>query len=254
VTDRPIIFSAPMIRALLEGRKTQTRRMLKCRKGVTLADFEQGEPHASGIGNWMRLDREKIQEPRFKAGDRLWVRENWRVGAWDEDDGCIAVDYCDGPRREWLEIPDDYDGEKFNRLWISTCDELSAKGIDTDKDGKYHWKPGASPCRWRPSIHMPRWASRLTLIVEGVKIERLQEISEADAVAEGIRETEAPAKDGMRHFGIDGPGGLPTARLAFFELWTAINGAESYRANPWVAAISFRVVKANIDVMKKEVP
>ena len=207
--DRPILFSDQMVRAILGGLKTQTRRRvnnaLRCRYG--------------------------------ERGDRLWVREAWRVGAWNQDRGQVAVDYrADGfARREWLQPPDDHDGEIFNRLWQqSTDDAIKAYGdLDT-----YTWEPGTSPCRWRPSIHMPRWASRITMAITDVRMESLQDISEADARAEG-----APATDGvpLRE------GALPTEgiyRSGFQALWDSINGPGAWISNPRVWVISFSLVAA----------
>jgi len=201
MTDRPIIFSAPMIRALLEGRKTQTRRILKPKKGVTIADFETCEPHASGIGNWMRIGRDMVQEPRFAPGDRLWVRESWshsRDGVWSISDARLC-----GPG-----------------------------GALYAADGHY--------AKWFPSIHMPREFSRLTLIVESVKVERLQAMNRGDAMEEGCPFPNMANGENPIEW--------------FRALWTVIHGAGSWDANPFVAAISFSVIKANIDALAKDSP
>jgi hypothetical protein len=221
-----------MIVALLAGRKTQTRRVLK-------GNAPECPPLCYGTIPCGICG----VDPRYAPGDRLWVRENWRVGAWNEDRAQIAVDYCDGPRTEWLTDPTDHDGDKFNKLWISSSDEPYDKGIEPDDDGNHRWKPGESPLRWRPSIHMPRWASRLTLIVEAVKVERLQAISREDAIAEGCDSplvgTEPPPP---------GPGVyLADERTSFAILWNSINGPTAWATNPWVVAVSFRVVRGNID-------
>ncbi len=256
MTDRPIIFSAPMVRALVEGRKTQTRRLIKP---------QPKEPQQFG-GEWFDLAVERYRSGddgetpiiKYAPGDRLWVREAWRIGWWNEDEGRIAVDYCDGPRREWLTIPDDEDGEKFNRFWQSSCDELEHKGIEPNAEGRHLWEPGSSPLRWRSSIHMPRWASRLTLIVESVRVERLQDISEVDVKAEGLA---CLSKDQGRVWkwglpesdGHPGPQGWQWqmwcigSAPAYAKLWDRIHGPGAWAANPWIAAITFRVVKSNID-------
>ncbi len=228
MTDRPIIFSAPMIRALLDGRKTQTRRLVKIpgvRGGRHLIlppedaiELESGE-FSRGIFHY-RSTAALSGPYKLPAavGDRLWVREaivHAPMGAgfdtthWPH--GTVA--YLADGRGEWF-------------------DRAKAAGAKS-----------------RPSIHMPRWASRLTLIVEGVKAERLQEISEADAIAEGIFQRFAIGDDpqhatwtwqreGWRY---------DTARLAFAALWTSIHGPDAWAANPLVAVISFRVIRANID-------
>jgi hypothetical protein len=201
VTDRPIIFSAPMIYALLARRKSMTRRLAR-----------SGAPYSSPAR-------------QFVVGDRLWVRENFYLT--DNGHEQYAVYAADAKNvREHMR---DVEEMKFQSALANI------------------WPDHA---RLRPSIHMPRWASRLTLIVDTVKVEFLQDISEEDALAEGVVELRPPDRDGMRHFGLEGEtSGLPTARLAFFELWASINGIASYRANPVVVAPSFRVIEANIDAL-----
>ena len=196
--SHPIIFNDAMVRAILAGRKTQTRRLKGCE-------------------NW-------------QPGDMLWVREAWRVGAWDEHTGRVAIDYrADNfARREWLEPTPDDDGETFNRLWQQSTDD--AIKVHGDRDS-YAWEPGQSPCRWRPSIHMPRWASRITLTITGVRQERMHDITEAGALAEG-----AEICQPQRWLQ------LPTRRWGFRLLWESIYGPESWIGNPIVWVISFEVV------------
>lgn len=175
--ERPILFSGPMALAILDGRKTMTRRVIK----------PPFEIHPNGY-----LTRPRGNErlcpyscPYGQPGDRLWVRETWRVGAWDVEDGGIAVDYKASPeitRTPWLSIPDDDDGEKFNRYWLETCNELARKGIKPDDEGEHHWEPGKAPLNWRPSIYMPHWASRILLEIISVRVERVQDISEVDQI------------------------------------------------------------------------
>lgn len=204
--DIPIIFSAPMVRALLEGRKTMTRRTLKPQPTPFLID---GKPCDVTL---IQLDgdpRPRVtlgrvittQEVRFAPGDRLWIRENFKpVHSGDPGQGV-----------------------------------------------RYRADVGRDDTVWRPSIHMPRWASRLMLIVTAVKIERLRDISEKDAEAEGCVEDWA---DGLSVWYV--PGGhmerhYRTGRECFEWLWTRINGPEAWDTNPFVVAITFRVIKANID-------
>jgi hypothetical protein len=181
VADRPIIFSGPMVRALLAGRKTQTRR----------------------------LATSPLR--RCEIGDRLYVRESWKphstFAGWK-------------PR------------------------DIPQSNVFYTADGTY--APSNTP--WVPSIHMPRWASRLTLIVEGVKVEPLQAISEADAVAEGIRPLQG--SDGPYYHTVDIDGGSlneATAALTYKLLWNVLHGEESWDANPDVLALTFRVERGNID-------
>lgn len=211
MADHPILFSAPMVRALLDGRKTQTRRILKPKRGVTLDDFciDMG---ARGIGRVFALPRDKLAESKFCVGDRLWVREriygdrmeNIFTGERTKD---ATVGYYFADDAEVL------DPIGFNLSWL--------------------WERGSLP-----SIHMPRFFSRLTLIVEAVSVELLQDISTADVIAEGVSPI---CEDDI----------VDTAQTvdAFAALWESINGAGSWDANPWVAAITFRVVRANIDAL-----
>ena len=167
--------------------------------------------------------------PYGQPGDRIWVREAWRIGAWNQDTEEVCIDYCDGPRREWLTVPVEAGGDPFesmfNRLWQqSTDDAIKALG---DQD-QYKWEPGQSPCRWRPSIHMPRWACRITLEVVSVRVERLQDISRGDAMAEGCPFPNMAEGDDPRKW--------------YADLWEQINGPGSWAENPWVWVIEFRRV------------
>ncbi len=185
--DRPVICSAPMVRALLERRKTMTRRLawrMDCGKRV----------------EWSPTPWQRVQ-----PGDRLWVRENFS-----------------GPH-EWETIPPSGWG------W----DTMRRPPIWYWADGNPEQGDWTKP---RPSIHMPRWASRLTLDVTATKIERVQKISHDDAVAEGV-------------------GIFPhsmSAQKRFSELWRSLHGAPSWDENPEVVAVTFTVHKANIDAMPRE--
>ncbi|MCO6445826.1 MAG: hypothetical protein J5J04_17280 [Anaerolineae bacterium] len=249
--ERPILFSAPMVRAILDGRKTQTRRIVRGQDAAwshLAPEWDvNGDEFFMVAGekedNGLRKIINAVRCPYGQPGDRLWVREKWRIGAWNEDKGAWAIDYFDGPRREWLTDPDDDDGERFNAMWQQCCDELHAKGIYPSDGGdrtepRYHWKPGESPLRWRPSIHMPRWASRITLEIAAVRVERLQDISEADARAEGI--TDGGCLNCGQHepCGCNNP--APAPRDTFAGLWREINGDGAWDANPWVWVVEFR--------------
>jgi hypothetical protein len=208
MTDRPIIFSAPMVLALLAGRKTMTRRLAWSEPvGLYITHAEAGAMIRKG---WKvsgeddtghRIGWRPSPWQKVGAGDRLWVRENFYVGSG-------------------------FDGEKFGYAADLPADE--------------------SPPRLTPCIHMPRHLSRVTLDVQGTKTERLQEITEADAIAEGIE---------YRHncYGTWNPngtmrcGGAQNAVEAFRCLWTNLHGAGAWDLNPEVVAPSFRVIKANID-------
>lgn len=162
--ERPILFSASEVRAILAGDKTQTRRAVKLNPAG----------HASlGGRQWYLGDPNAVLACPFgQAGDRLWVKEAWRIGAWDETDGTFAIDYCDGPDRRFRPTPCTPEGQElFNRLWTQSCNELYSKGIKPGADGSYHWKPGESSLRWRSPVVMPRWASRILLEIVSVSVE-----------------------------------------------------------------------------------
>lgn len=189
MTDRPILFSGPMVRAILEGRKTQTRR---------LVTYPRGKLFPSHVDRWINLLMGKHWShprgwlrPYATTGDRLWVRETW---------GAIRPEG----------VPTVHP--------VAGVDRLEYRADGHPDDGRV----------WRPSIHMPRWASRLTLEVVSVRVERLQEISEPDAVAEGIdAATFGPVWE--------------CARDAFAHLWDSINGERaSWESNPWVWRVEFR--------------
>lgn len=202
MTDRPIIFSAPMVRALLAERKTQTRRIYKVPSGSYV---EQG-------GVWAMTDGCAYGDAAlpYTPGDRLWVREN--CATWGDHEA------------------------------IYRADDAVEYGLAVS-DGKFgaKWKA-------RPSIHMPRWASRLTLTVSDVRVQLLQDISEADAIAEGI--DRLPDSGVPNHFSVSVDGGWlsdPTAIGAYGLLWEHIHGPGAWDANPWVAALTFTVQRGNID-------
>lgn len=216
VKERPMLFSGPMVRALLDGRKTQTRRIVKPRRHATLFAVEDdGSPVWSdsyimdpGNADWRMRDN-----PYGTIGDRLWVKETWRpiksFEAWDMD-----VTYLADSARRTVK-----DGEFGDRDW--NMPKAAATG-------------NVSP------LFMPRWASRLTLEITDARVERLLDCSDADAQAEGL-EWVAP---GM--WSVDRT--LPIighdARQVYFELWDHINGEGAAAANPWVWAVSFRVIQS----------
>lgn len=218
MVDRPILFSAPMVRALLAGNKTQTRRALKpqpARKLIPCHFSDTG--WANATADELGCTCEPCPSPRFAIGDRLWVKETWRT--WRDFDD-IRPNTLPA-----VEAPVFYEADRDN------C----------DRHGKA-----------RVSIHMPRWASRLTLTVTDVRVQRLQDISEADCLAEGAKiAAHANLGRGNSLNGVlvetDQPHVLATPRCWYRELWDSINGAGAWDANPWVVAVSFDVRKGNID-------
>mgnify|MGYP000191198700 CR=1 FL=1 len=247
MTDRPVLFAAPMVLALLGGRKTQTRRPLKIAgyKGF----FQFGPSDTRGYDwNFRRADHvwedyrhgELLSLLPFQVGDRLWVREAWRIGAWHYHNSEVAIDYRDGPDKSWRFVDET---DQLSRLIDQSRDDAAKADTSLNymTSREASWPPGEGPCRWRPSIQMPRWASRLTLTVTDVRVQRLQDITEADAKAEGAdaigSENRSDPDERRHHWG-------------FQHLWESINGPETWGANPWVTATSFTVHRNNIDQME----
>jgi hypothetical protein len=203
-----MLFNAPMVRALLDGRKTQTRRPMKKQpesQPVLCSNVTNGcRPswvYKTQMGSHYELC------PFGDVGDRIWVRETfWHQPASYEE-------IC---------------GVKFqeeNEVTLYRADGKDWTGV-----------------KWTPSIHMPRWASRLTQEITDVRVQRLQEISEEDAIAEGVHLDEVESY--RRQAVVNGfllRGDSP-ARCAYAALWENINGIGSWDANPWLWAISFKVL------------
>jgi hypothetical protein len=227
--ERPILFKAEMVRAILDGRKTQTRRAVKPQpaSGVRQSPFS-----SSGLEDGHGRE---LSCPYGKPGDQLWVRETWRIGAWDHNEGSMCIDYQDGPDKTWRNVPD---SGWFEREWIAISDELTRKKIGFNAKGNYHWAPGQSPLKWKPSIHMPRWASRIQLEITDLRVERLQEISEEDAFQEGVDNKLCAESVGRSPLKM---GVATQSGYAYF--WDKINGPGSWDANPWVWVIEFKRIK-----------
>lgn len=200
--ERPILFNAEMVKAILSGRKTQTRRMVKLplrdvNMGCELAGNElAGEVKAGDYSNC----------PLGKPGDQLWVRETWSDV---NNAGCPSVAYrADGEVRDLGEEDCEEADPNLEKYWFAT------------------WYPdliNGTEGRWRPSIHMPRWASRINLLITGVRVERLDDISLHDARCEGI----------VDHHNVG------QEKYLFSRLWRDIYGEESWSDNPWVWVIEF---------------
>ncbi|MCF5170744.1 hypothetical protein [Pseudomonas canadensis] len=215
VKERPILFSAPMVRAILEGRKTVTRREVK--KKAALDCLASGFEPA-----FLTLPGNSDLCPYGKPGDRLWVRETWY---------CDHFEVMRGPYLK----PDDLDiGEAIDDgTLVYAADGLTPYEAD-------------QPI-WKPSIHMPRWASRILLEITDVRVERLQDITEEQALAEGIvgvpfRPDDGwPICTGYMVGPDDGKTGLQTtAAKAFAGLWDSVGG--EWQANPWCWVVEFKRV------------
>lgn len=225
MSEHPILFSGPMVRAILEGRKTQTRRPIGFPRRGAFALQDDGSgwwPYQSDDGESTTCD-DGIERPMScpfgQPGDRLWVRETWA----SPQPGIVAY-RADGEAGAWMG-----DGGG-GRIWVHHGWIHGA--TDGTREGRWYGlsKYGG---RWRPSIHMPRRASRITLEVTDVRVQRLQEISEEDARAEGMGISDGRAMCGPQWSFRDG----------FSDLWDSINGKRApWESNPWVWAVSFRQV------------
>lgn len=239
MTERPILFSGPMVRAILEGRKTVTRRVVKPQPRVSDEEaMVLPEAWATGFVG--------VKCPHGRKGDRLWVRETWASPDQDKSkQGRVAYD-ADGVCGCWCGHGEDrsfmYHGRILQASGFSEC--FPKSGSTTFGLGKYtDVQSGEYPSYkygWRPSIHMPRWASRLTLELTEVRVERLQDITEADAQAEGVMPWFAAD---LQPDGELRPGQSIAYRAAFHDLWDSIYGEKHpWKSNPFCWVISFRRV------------
>lgn len=228
MSDKPILFSAPMIRALLDGRKTQTRRILRSQpsQDAELVAVFLGDGQDLYVQFTENVGISKSRRLHIGRGDRLWVRETFQTAM---SDGGPCWLYRANSDRVYPEFdgPDEGAGPSFN--YDRYPANYSAWAADVEAHGP-----------WRSPIHMPRWASRLTLTVTDVRVQRLQEISDEDAVAEGCAGVLGPNPDFPDEWD-------PAPQEQFRGLWNAINGAGAWDANPWVAAYTFAVERDNID-------
>ena len=223
--ERPILFSGPMVRAILDGRKTQTRRIVKPQPEVIYEYKNQPELleflHPVTSGTYSRESFAKSCCKFGVVGDRLWVREKW--GPCDsqyKQDIATATYAC---------FPDGSQQFKMGTYFEYKNDPSAI----ADK-----WPKG---WKWKPSIHMPRWASRITLEITGVRVERLQDISEEDAIAEGVEGGCLTCGENCMKTGGCGYCN-PEYRDSFIGLWHQIHGPDSWASNPWVWVVEFKRV------------
>ena len=240
MTERGMIFNGEMVRALLSGRKTQTRRIVKGTDGAVKFCKEWdingkevfvvlGEKDHTGMNPVLGA----ISCPFGAVGDRIWVRETWGVVSHAFSDDGLMIDWVpDRPATAINEMP-------FGNGYYSGHAIYAADGDFTwgDDDG---YEDGRS-C-WKPSIHMPRATSRILLEITNVRVERLNAISEEDATAEGVPPAGSLLPDYPGTF-LTPKGDFATAKVAFQRLWESIYGEESWKANGWVWVISFKRVE-----------
>lgn len=233
--ERPILFSSPTVRAILSGSKTQTRRVVKPKHEPDAVwgrdedtgigrTFRFGEHAPTGAVPWWNLggiNGASQHCPYGQPGDRLWVRETWQGPLFDYD--------------QWDAYREDHRRFETPAFCQYAADGGAPPEFVDDED--------EMQCKWRPSIRMPRWASRITLEITDVRVERLCDISEADAKAEGCPCYVCGAPlDG--HSESDCHCFHRTATASDYrDLWEQINGAGSWDANPWVWVVSFRRIE-----------
>ena len=221
--ERPILFSAPMVRAILDGSKTQTRRTVKLPHANPLGQWEpstvggenggrtrDGKAIPLQGGVWHTRTGDSLICPHGQPGDRLWVRENfYRVDSKGETEVLGKMVPCD---KQTVSFAADNNPSPLGRL--------------------------------QPSIHMPRWASRINLEITGVRVERLQSISYEDALAEGVPHLAAglPHEPQYSETPEEASRRLRWPQRGYESLWESINGAGSWEANPWAWVVEFRRV------------
>lgn len=247
--EKPILFNGEMVRAILAGRKTQTRRAISFKNATSLTDdtCSVSRLYEWADRQWVEIENKtamwNIKCPYGKIGDVLWVRENFsaRTAHTCGESGCDCGDF-------YIEYAAGGEPNLF-----SDCDE---------RVGEWCFYQNKN----YPSIHMPKFASRLHLKIKSIRVERLQDISEEDAKAEGARFTDFGLSNPRGEMSIDGgktfnkmkpqqnPGWhvvdvtspdqcLQSAKNAFGNLWNHINGPESWQQNPWVWVVEFEVIK-----------
>lgn len=241
--ERPILFSAEMICALLDNRKTQTRRLVKPQPANGCSYTINGAgSHAlhyateTAVGGftastaWVpvlsKADH-RLPCPYGVAGDVLWAKEAWRAPkSFDDIDATKMAALCKeaGYERPWA--PVQYEADGSQRDWWSVRDEVEGP-----------------PGRYRHARFMPRWASRITLtLTADARVERVQDITEADAIAEGCTGFDPePASEGGTIYAWRGQSSAPDPRAHYAALWQRINGVESWERNDWVWVVTFAV-------------
>lgn len=227
IKERPILFSAPMVNAIRAGRKTQTRRVVKfgaLKRGVRA--FRRETIEAASLPEDVAMIAEFIRDaytcPYGVPGDRLWVKERFSPFK-----GCGEV----------CSIAD--------ATYVVLSDGTQVRKDGTVTPGLPTYQPGAFWFKWRPSIHMPRWASRILLEVVSVRVERVQSITPSDAMAEGItmptmRLNDLRLAEAALWAGGFDAGHCQLARVLYRDLWNDINGDGSWATNPWVWVVEFR--------------
>lgn len=242
--ERPIIFSAESVRAILDGRKTQTRRVAKTgeeKYGWTPCRPAEWYTSSAIDRDGMLIPGKEVFGvynddgdcacpcPYGAPGDKLWVKEKWLFTALSSNDCDCAVGYSDGTQSPTIDIFHECDDETRDRYFREDAEDCKKAGWLQDADGIFHnpnEDDGTNPARWRSPLFMPRWASRLTLEIVNVRCERLNDISDDDYHAEGY-----------------------DVLSDFVETWDKLNSKRGcgWYSNPWVWILSFKKVEEKGD-------
>jgi len=238
---KPILFKTEMVKAILEGTKTQTRRIMKVQPVKNGSFWELGGAGWSTDQVTPVYGHSLYNKIPYQPETILWVRETWSLYGWDFEEGYVSIFYMDGTINNYY--PD-----------IEDFSEWLLKKIDKLEDGGYIVKDPLDPeryildkIRWEPSIFMPKWACRIWLKVNNSKAERLLEISEKDAIAEGVicHEKDVCYHDYMNQNGCY----FLNAKESFYTLWQSINGKDSLKADPWVWVYTFQICEMPKDFL-----
>jgi hypothetical protein len=262
---RPIPFSTQMVKAVLDGTKTQTRRLIKPQptKSIHNKAEDRWDYYFKGYAG-MNLSSDDMKNSFFgpslackygKEGDYLWIREDWRLLAWDFEDPFVKVEYKDGA----TQMCDVYDPANDSMWLCNHVEKLEKAGIiETDFDDPDRYRFTTRDIPWKRARFMPKDFCRIWLKIKSVRVERLQDISDDDAVEEGIDIFTSPNADAgdyncyPRNYMISekDADGWPYFEEeeyieSFASLWESINGPGSWEENPWVWVIEFEKLDNN---------
>lgn len=249
----PIIFSTPMIPPILSGTKTETRRIINPQPIIdeqSRSVFDGRHKMCFDIHNW----KEQFIDQFCNYGnieDLLYVRESWKLIGCDMENGEATFEYADGFNftKEFNDKDDkgtEFVTREITKLETKGIIEWNKKSFDNEYasfklTGKHH--------AFSPSIHLPKWGSRIWLKILSIHVEHLHDITEPGAIAEGIQKHDGRYKTNFRQPNSKSylDGYTFTAKDAYQELWQSLHGAESWQANPWVYVIKFKVVNAPLN-------
>lgn len=239
--ELPILFSADMVKALLAERKTMTRRTVKKMELTKHLDCVIAQANSSDFEELLERtiteSDSPFQSPYGKPGDILYVRENWRPRDYVADGPELLIEYkADG--KDLYFYPEDELAEKIEASMIAECQK---KGLNIENYGRFVYKN--FPISWRPSIHLPKELSRIWLQIGEIRVQRLNDITEDDAIDEGIGRIFMPDEPVYyQHYGAGNIEGTTDPIESYQSLWNSINGSNSWDANPWVWVVKYKML------------